>query len=547
VNPVQIPGYELLGKLGEGGMAAVWKARQIKLNRLVAVKILRPRLTERPEERERFRHEALATATLSHPNIVQVIDAGECDGRAYTVMEYVPGCTLADWLDTRPRLPERQVLDIASDLAAALAYGWNQHRMVHCDIKPDNVLLHEAGSVKLSDFGIAQMAGFTDIPVEAEFALGTPHYMSPEQATRDRRQLDCRADIYSLGATLYHALTGLMPFQGHPLEQVLEQQVTGYLPDLAEIVPELDPACAWLVEKMMARDPGLRQQTWEEVLADLERARAGTLVDRPLAQGGLSTVRRHPHRRRPPEGSAPPAAARARSFPRLSLGDLGQIRRLHDRREGGLPQARAAATALGALTLIAYAYTALFTTRVHGVARPTAPVDDLLAHAAPAPETPPPPPVVVPGAAAQQAFLDTLKALETPAAARDADHPHLATRSPAPPPPSVSDAASPGEVAPAPPPVPAEPEPPPPPAEWRDPTYLQAKQLLAGARQQYAAALHDRQNRARWHALENDLRSAQTLLQGLRIHAPPEAGVGDLLRDVNKLLFDAHQVMRVLE
>lgn len=567
MNPVQIPGYELLGKLGEGGMAAVWKARQTRLNRVVAVKILRPLLTGTPGELERFKHEAMAAATLSHPNIVQVLDAGECDGHAYTVMEYIPGCTLADWLGARGPLDGKQALDIASDIAAALAYGWNQHRMVHCDIKPDNVLIHEAGTVKLADLGIAQMAGFTDIRVEDGFALGTPHYMSPEQAMHDRKTLDCRADIYSLGATLYHALTGLMPFQGHPMEKVLEQQVTGHLPDLIEINPAIGPAAAYLVEKMMARDPARRQQTWEEVQGDFERVRAGCQVLAPLPSGSLSTVRRHPDRRSPPAAAQPvQTPSRARSLIRLTMQDIRHIQQIRGHREGGLPRARQAATALAAAALVAYTYTALVSQGAwkagHAKARAQeiAAVGDLFTAevAPPVPEPVAPPP---PGAASQQAFLETLKSIGKTPPSADGENPFLATPKPRTPrvrpprPDPVAPAPAPEEtVAVAAVDMPAEEEPAPPepaeelpPQEWQDPTYKQAKGLLESAREKYGRALNDRKNATLWHSIEDDLFKAQTLLQGLRTHAPAEANVGDLYRQATKLLFDTHQVMRTLE
>lgn len=587
MNAVQIPGYELLDKLGEGGMAAVWKARQTRLNRIVAVKILRARISEKPGELERFKHEAMAAANLNHANVVQVIDAGEHEGRAYTVMEYIAGCNLADWLDARGPLEPAQALDIATDAAHALAYGWNQHRMVHCDIKPENILLHESGVVKIADLGIAQMAGFTDVRVEDGYALGTPHYMSPEQAMHDRRTLDCRADIYSLGATLHHMLTGAMPFAAVPMEKVLEQQVRGFLPDLAELRPGLPPGLPWLVERLLAREPAHRHQSWEEVLTDMELVRGGFQIQNPLRTDGLSTMRRHPSRPPAPVSTAPaPKPARGKSLIRLSMQDQQQISEIHGRHGGGLNQARTAATVLAGVVFAAYAYTGFVSAAAWQDSRPRAlPAEEPaevaglpagtgagndLFSAPQAPPVPDPADLPKPGAEGQRKFLETLKAMEgrgQNAGANTNDNPFLAQRQPRRPrpertntvaavtqAPAGNSATSPGpdpfaeeaalaaETAPAPAVIPAEP-----PREWNDPTYRQARELLKRAQETYGRAMADRKNVALWRSVEADVIKAQTLFQGLRSYAPPEADVNDLYRQATKILFDVHQVMRVLE
>lgn len=289
-SPIEIPGHEFFEKIGEGGMATVWKARQDKLDRIVAVKILRERIEPGSQSYESFLYEARAAANMLHPSIVQVIDAGEVDGYAYYIMEYVPGGTLADHVTRSGAIPEPDVLKIAKDVAEALHYGWEDHHTIHCDIKPDNLLQHRNGRIKVADLGLAQVMG-DGFQVEDGMTIGTPNYFSPEQALV-LDNIDCRSDIYALGATLYHLATGVLPFKGLPPVDVAEQQVHGSLTDPIELNPRLSPSMCYLLEKMMAKKPEYRHRNWQEVLTDISRLQEGNQMVQPLPAMGLSTIER---------------------------------------------------------------------------------------------------------------------------------------------------------------------------------------------------------------------------------------------------------------
>ena len=207
---LQIPGYESLGRIGQGAMGVVFKARQVSVDRLVAIKVLRDEAARDREYIERFRREARVAAKLSHNNIVGVIDAGEADGRHYFVMEYVEGTTVQDELDRGKAYDEKAALGIALAVARALEHA-HERGLIHRDIKPANILLTRDGNIKLADLGLARMAA--DVQGTAGVAAGTPYYISPEQA-RGQADVDIRTDIYSLGATLYHMVTGRVPYSG---------------------------------------------------------------------------------------------------------------------------------------------------------------------------------------------------------------------------------------------------------------------------------------------------------------------------------------------
>ncbi|HEX40654.1 MAG TPA: serine/threonine protein kinase, partial [Phycisphaerales bacterium] len=217
----QIPGYKILGKLGSGAMAIVYKARQLSLNRQVAIKVLPKRFSENPEYVERFYKEGQAAGKLNHPNIVQAIDVGEAAGYHYFVMEYVEGKTLADDLVGGQAMDERQALDIIIQVAHALAHA-HHHGLIHRDVKPKNIMISKTGAVKLADMGLARE--MTDVKLaetEAGKAYGTPYYIAPEQI-RGKIDIDGRADIYGLGATFYHMVTGRVPFMADDSAEVMK-------------------------------------------------------------------------------------------------------------------------------------------------------------------------------------------------------------------------------------------------------------------------------------------------------------------------------------
>jgi len=290
-NMISIPGYEFVKKIGEGGMATVWMARQVSLDRMVAIKILSPELLREEGAKERFHLEAQAAARLNHPGIIQVYDAGEHEGFVYIVMEFVAGCTVAELLDKKVRLSEKHALLIAEGVVLALGYAWEQTGIIHCDIKPENILIDQEGSVKLADMGLARFIGMSTEAEDRGLIEGTPHYSSPEQVRGDP-DLDCRADIYSLGATLYHLVTGRVPFGDSDGIRAMERQVMDYLPDPMDVNHTLSSGVAWLIEKMMVKDRTLRYQTWQKVEYDLEYVKAEKLPAAKPPAAGQSTVLR---------------------------------------------------------------------------------------------------------------------------------------------------------------------------------------------------------------------------------------------------------------
>lgn len=294
MSDVQIPGLELTEKLGEGGMASVWKARQLSLDRIVAVKILPAASSDDTEDVRRFHAEAKSAAKLKHPGIVQVYDVKLDQGLHYIVMEYIAGYTVRDWLKRKGKLTEREALEVVDCVADALGYAWDKERIVHCDIKSDNIMVDSDGTVKVADLGLARSSRSGAGGQTESHIIGTPAYMSPEQAI-GVSDLDCRSDIYSLGAMLYELLTGKYLFEGHTAEETLELQVRDTVEDPAVLAIKLSKGTFWLLEKMLAKDRTKRYQSWTEVRNDIARVMKGKVFG-PLLVDGDSTVRRGKHR-----------------------------------------------------------------------------------------------------------------------------------------------------------------------------------------------------------------------------------------------------------
>lgn len=312
----QLHGYEILEKIGEGGTASVWKARQLSLDRLVAIKVLDPALQLDPAALARFRQEAQAAARLKHASIVQVYDTGEQDGQPYLVMEYVDGHTVGDLLRRSGPLTESNALLVTEAVAQALAYAWDKDCIIHLDIKPDNILVESDGGIKVTDLGLARFIGLQRRRTEDDTIIGTPNYVSPEQA-EGMEDLDCRSDIYSLGAMLYHLVTGQLPFAGRPGSGAMDAHLADHLPDPLELNPSVSPATAWLIEKMMVKNRAYRPLYWSLVQADLAEVKQGRMPRPPLPEAGISTVQRSPHRTIPlavpeplPAPKVPPPAPR---------------------------------------------------------------------------------------------------------------------------------------------------------------------------------------------------------------------------------------------
>ena len=272
--------YALVRRLGEGGMGAVFQADNLSIGRTVAIKVLPPHLAKDQTYLGRFRRESRLAARISHPNVVQVLDADETDGRHYLVMEYVEGETLKQRILRKGPLPESEALDIMSQICRGLQVA-HEEGIIHRDIKPSNILIDKNGVAKLADLGIAKSADAGEVTLtQTDTAMGTPLYMAPEQA-RSSKDVDARADIYSLGATFYHALAGEPPFDGETPYQIVLMHCNEELPPLAERRPDISPTLCAVIEKMMAKEPGERFASVEEVRGMVDALRLGETPLRP--------------------------------------------------------------------------------------------------------------------------------------------------------------------------------------------------------------------------------------------------------------------------
>lgn len=270
----KIPGYKILGKIGAGAMAFVYKARQLSLDRIVAIKILPKRFTENPEYVERFYREGKAAAKLNHPNIVQAIDVGEAGGYHYFVMEFVEGKTIADDIIKTGPIPEAEALEITIQVAEALRHA-HSIGLIHRDVKPKNIMINSQGVVKLADMGLARET--TDIEAaqsEAGKAYGTPYYIAPEQI-KGKIDIDGRADIYSLGATFYHMVTGQVPFMAEDSSDVMRKHLREKLVPPDHINTSLSGGVSEVIEIMMAKKREKRYKNVEELLLDLNALKNG--------------------------------------------------------------------------------------------------------------------------------------------------------------------------------------------------------------------------------------------------------------------------------
>jgi serine/threonine-protein kinase len=264
----QIPGYQILSKLGAGAMATVFKARQLSLDRLVAIKVLPKRFSENPEYVERFYKEGKAAAKLNHANIVHAFDVGESGGYHYFVMEYVEGHTVYDELAEGKVFSEAEALKIAIEIAEALVHA-HERGLIHRDVKPKNIMITTKGIAKLADMGLARLAEDAQAAqAEAGKAYGTPYYISPEQIRGDM-DIDFRADIYGLGATLYHMITGQVPFEAETPVAVMNKHLKETLTPPDHINISLSVGLGEVVEVMMAKKPQDRYASTTDLLLDL--------------------------------------------------------------------------------------------------------------------------------------------------------------------------------------------------------------------------------------------------------------------------------------
>jgi len=270
----QIPGYKILGKLGAGAMAVVYKGIQLSLNREVAIKILPKKFSENTEYVERFYKEGQAAAKLNHNNIVQAFDVGEAGGYHYFVMEYVQGKTIHEDMAKGKVYSEEEALEIIIQVARALAHA-HSCGLIHRDVKPKNIMINTESIVKLADMGLARATSDIEAAkTEQGKAYGTPYYIAPEQI-RGEIDIDGRADIYGLGATFYHMVTGRVPFMADDPSDVMRKHLREQLIPPDHINTTLSAGISEVVEIMMAKKKSDRYNSAEELLIDLESIQQG--------------------------------------------------------------------------------------------------------------------------------------------------------------------------------------------------------------------------------------------------------------------------------
>ena len=272
--------YRLESKLGSGGMSTVYLAVDETLGRHVAAKVMHREISDQPDQIERFRREARAVAQLSHPNLVGVIDAGEDGGHPYIVFEFVPGQTLKERISASGRLPLDEATAYAIEIGRGLACA-HANRLIHRDVKPQNVLIDAEGRAKITDFGIARSLESSGLTATGR-VLGTTDYVSPEQAMG--QEVDARTDVYSLGVVLYEMLTGDVPFHAETQVGVAMKHVNEGVPDVQLLRPDASAALAHAVERATSKDPADRYQDMNEFLRDLEGA-----LEVEVSRAGRST------------------------------------------------------------------------------------------------------------------------------------------------------------------------------------------------------------------------------------------------------------------
>ncbi len=260
--------YQLERELGQGGMGTVYLAKDSGLNRYVALKILRSDLGDDPSFSRRFLEEVEVTASLAHPNIIRVFTLGEQEGRLYLVMEHLDEPSLENRMDKQTKVSEREVLEIGIGIASALQFAHEETGLIHRDIKPGNILFGRGNIPKLADFGLA--AGARLALAQQDEIWGTPYYVSPERLLREPE--DIRSDIYSLGATLYHAIAGRPPFEAETAEEVAKRHISDRPPPLRSLCPNAQEQTVLTLDKCLAKKTEARWRTYIELISQLADA-----------------------------------------------------------------------------------------------------------------------------------------------------------------------------------------------------------------------------------------------------------------------------------
>lgn len=266
--------YKITGLIGQGGMATIFKAHQLTLDRDVALKVIHPALNQDPSFLVRLNREAGIVARLNHPNIVPVYDYGECEGAPYLVMRFIQGKTLKTVMQ-EGRLDTEQILPIARAIANALTYA-HAHGVLHRDVKPSNILLDDEGGIFLTDFGLARLSASSESTLSRDMMIGSPQYVSPEQAKSE--PIDERSDVYSFGIVLYEMFTGRVPFSEDTPYATVMAQINDPLPAPRSVSSTVPPAVEMVLDKALAKDPSQRYASVSEMMAALENAAHGPQV-----------------------------------------------------------------------------------------------------------------------------------------------------------------------------------------------------------------------------------------------------------------------------
>lgn len=275
-----VGGFRIIRKIGAGGMGSVYLAEQLAMGRTVALKVLAPELTRSALFQERFEKEIRLQASLSHPNIATAYDAGHDGPLYYLAMEYIEGRGLDAIVGKLGVLKEATALRVTRQVAVALSYAWKSARLIHRDIKPSNILVDDDWNVKILDMGVSKsLKGLVSSDDATQYIVGTPQYMAPEQM-RSSEDIDHRADIYALGATLYHMVTGHPPYDGKNLAEIVDKMQEAPAPHPREFNSDISTSCVQLIRVMMACDPENRYSYWSSLVAEVSRVLAN---QKPMA------------------------------------------------------------------------------------------------------------------------------------------------------------------------------------------------------------------------------------------------------------------------
>lgn len=284
----QLGSYEILEEIGRGGMGRVYKARQPSLDRIVAVKVLLPQLAADEVFVERFLREARSIATLEHPGIVTIYDVGESDNTYYFAMQLLDGQPLDEILEEGKPMPLDSAVNVARQMARALKYA-HANGILHRDVKPGNIILTQSGGAVLTDFGIAQAASDTRL-TRTGTSIGSPEYMAPEQI--EGKQLDLRADLYSLGVVFFQMLTGQVPYKGDSAVSIIYQHVKSPVPSARDVDPRIPENLDLIASTLMAKLPEERYDSADDVLAALDGKQVGPGIKTKSADAAASGVPR---------------------------------------------------------------------------------------------------------------------------------------------------------------------------------------------------------------------------------------------------------------